>query len=63
MKMYILEKSFYGAFDIQLSEPIFISANEQTLVAKAAELNIARTKQDLDNEIRFRVNINPIEVI
>ena len=62
-RMYVLERIFYGDFDIRLTEPVFISADKQTLVEKTAELNVMRTKQDLKNEVSFEVNPNSIAVI
>lgn len=63
MKMFVLERWFYGDFDIHISEPIAVSANKETLVIKRNELMAKRSEKEIENDVTFEINPDQVQVL
>lgn len=52
---YAIVKEYYGDFDISKQEIVGVSTLETTAKSVCSDLNSKRTKDDLDNEITYKI--------
>ena len=62
-KLHILAKISYGDFDARIETPLFASSNKDVLKLKAAELNATRTKDEIEDEIKYELMSEIVKLI